>query len=109
MGRKALSIGGIMILHAVARGVAHGFEIQEETGLTSGTVYPTLERMQADGLVSSEWEDVELARSEKRPARRYYLITAEGKRVLIEGLARYGALAPLTIDGVTYPTGGGAA
>lgn len=103
MGRKSLSVGGVMILHAVARGTAHGFDIQEDTGLTSGTVYPTLERMQAQGLVTSEWEDVETARAEKRPPRRYYLITRLGKEVLIQGLERYGALAPLTIDGITYP------
>ena len=96
-----------MILHAVARGTAHGFDIQEDTGLTSGTVYPTLERMQSEGLVTSQWEDAEVARSEKRPPRRYYLVTPAGKEALIRGLERYGALAPVTIDGVTYPMGRG--
>lgn len=92
-----------MILHALARGHGHGFDIQEETGLTSGTVYPALERLEADGLVESSWEDAERAREEKRPPRRYYRVTREGKEALIEALDRYGALAPVTIDGVVHP------
>ena len=101
--RRAPSVGTIMILHALARGKAHGFDIQEDTGLTSGTVYPTLERLEAQGLVSSRWEDPETARAEKRPPRRYYRVTEAGKSVLVAGLDRYGALAPVEIDGVTYP------
>ncbi len=102
MPRKP-SVGQIMILHALARGHGHGFDIQSETGLTSGTVYPTLERLEEEGLAESSWEDVEVARAEKRPPRRYYAITKAGKQALIEGLERYRALAPLTIDGVTHP------
>lgn len=103
MRDRPLSIGTMMILHALARGHGHGFDIQEETGLTSGTVYPALERLEADGMAESSWEDVETARAEKRPPRRYYRITRKGNDALIEGLDRYGALAPLTIDGVVYP------
>lgn len=101
--RRSPSVGTVMILHALVRGYGHGFDIQEETGLTSGTVYPALERLESEGLAESTWEDAETARREKRPPRRYYRITAKGKEALIEALERYGALAPLTIDGVTYP------
>ena len=108
MGRKSgsPSIGAVMILHALARGKAHGFDIQEDTGLTSGTVYPALERMESQGLTSSTWEDPEAARAEKRPPRRYYRITAAGKDVLAEAMRRYGALAPIEIDGVLHGRGG---
>jgi DNA-binding PadR family transcriptional regulator len=101
--RKALPVGAVMILHALARGAAYGFDIIEETGLTSGTVYPTLERLESTGLARSKWEDSEEARAEGRPARRYFQITADGKAVLIEALDRYRAIAPVNIDGVIYP------
>jgi DNA-binding PadR family transcriptional regulator len=103
MKPRKLSLGAVMILHAVARGHGHGFDLQEETGLTSGTVYPTLEKLETAGLLRSSWEEPERARAEKRPPRRYFEITAAGKQALVEALDRYGALAPVVIDGVTYP------
>lgn len=101
--RRGLSVGTVMVLHALARGHRHGFDILEQTGLTSGTVYPALERLQTRGLARSAWEDAELAHAEKRPPRRYFEITAEGKDVLVSALERYRALAPVTIDGVRHP------
>ena len=102
--KKPLPVGAVMILHALARGAGYGFDIIEETGLTSGTVYPTLDRLEREGLAHSSWEDAEVAHREKRPPRRYFAITASGKEELIEALERYKALAPVTIDGVAYPT-----
>ena len=101
---KALSVGAVMILHALARGAGYGFDIIEETGLTSGTVYPTLDRLERAGLARSSWEDAAVAHREKRPPRRYFAITDTGKAKLIEALDRYKALAPVRIDGVAYPT-----
>ena len=94
-----------MVLHALARGHRYGFDLLEHTGLTSGTVYPALDRLERQGLARSSWEDAEIARAEKRPSRRYFEITSDGKRALIRALERYKALAPLTIDGVAYPGG----
>jgi PadR family transcriptional regulator PadR len=97
---KSLSLGAVMVLHALARGHRYGFDLIEETGLTTGTVYPTLERLQSGGLAESSWEDVEVARAEKRPARRYFEVTAEGMVELARALERYKALAPVALDGV---------
>lgn len=106
MGKnKSLPVGTVMVLHALARGHCHGFDILEETGLTSGTVYPALERLETLGLASSSWEDARRARTEKRPPRRYFEITPAGKAELVEALHRYKALAPVTIDGVRHPRG----
>ncbi len=105
MRKRALSVGTVMVLHALARGHRHGFDVMEETGLTSGTVYPALERLENRGLARSKWEDARLAHEEKRPPRRYFEITEDGKVELIDALERYKALAPLTIDGVPYPSG----
>lgn len=96
-------MGTIMVLHALARGHRYGFDILEQTGLTSGTVYPALERLERLGLAESRWEDARVAHEEKRPPRRYFTITGKGKAELIEALHRYKALAPLTIDGVAHP------
>ena len=105
MVNKALSVGTVMVLHALARGHRYGFDLMEQTGLTSGTVYPALERLEGLGLARSRWENAQVAHAEKRPPRRYFEITDSGKRELIESLNRYKALAPLEIDGVAYPSG----
>ena len=101
--RRAPSVGTVMVLHALARGHRYGFDILEQTGLTSGTVYPALDRLEEEGMARSAWEDAEVAHAEKRPPRRYFEITTVGKQILIEALDRYRALAPVTIDGVSYP------
>ena len=103
MASKKLPVGTVMVLHALARGHKYGFDVLEQTGLTSGTVYPALERLEKEGLARSQWEDAEVAHQAKRPSRRYFEITTAGKEELIRGLERYKALAPLTIDGEAYP------
>jgi DNA-binding PadR family transcriptional regulator len=47
VGRNTLSFGAVSILHAIATGSQFGFDIMAATGLTSGTVYPTLDRLEA--------------------------------------------------------------
>jgi DNA-binding PadR family transcriptional regulator len=46
-------------------------------GLQPGTAYPILLRLEHEGWVASRWEDID-PRAEKRPARRYYRLTAGG-------------------------------
>jgi PadR family transcriptional regulator, regulatory protein PadR len=78
-----------LVLSALARGVRHGFDILDETGLESGTVYPILRRLETAGLVRSSWEPVQRARAEGRPPRRYYELSGAGAEVLKEALARF--------------------
>ena len=92
---RGITFTTINVLHAVASGSRHGFDIIDATGLPSGTVYPALGRLERDGLVRSSWEDPAAAREEKRPPRRYYKVTAQGARVLETELARYRALSPV--------------
>jgi DNA-binding PadR family transcriptional regulator len=92
---RELSVPALRVLHAVARGVAHGFEIIDETGLPGGTVYPALTRMERAGLLAADWENVDVARREKRPARRYYAVTPEGVAALNEALERLRELGPI--------------
>lgn len=76
-----------LVLVALARGVRHGFDLLDETGLESGTVYPILRRLERAGLVRSRWEAVQRARGEGRPPRRYYELSGAGAEVLEEALA----------------------
>ncbi len=94
---KKLSLGTVHVLHALARGCEYGFDIMEETGLSSGTIYPALDRLERRGLAHSEWEDARVAQAAKRPPRRYYRITPDGARALLEALERHRALAPVDV------------
>ena len=78
-----------LVLVALARGVRHGFDVLDATGLQSGTVYPILRRLEGAGLVRSRWEAAERARAEQRPPRRYYELTGAGAEALQEALARH--------------------
>lgn len=95
MGQRALGFATVKVLHAVAGGTIYGFDICDETGLPSGTVYPALGKLEQAGFLRSSWEAARLAQREKRPPRRYYEITAAGQRVLAEALARFRALEPV--------------
>ena len=92
---RLLSFPAVSVLHAVASGIPYGFQIIDHTGLTSGTVYTSLGRLERDGYLRSHWEDARVAHHEKRPARRYYAITAPGERVLNDSLRRYRSLQPV--------------
>ena len=91
--KRALGAATVAILKATQEGHRFGLDIMETTGLPSGTVYPTLARMEARAYVESEWEDPQLAKADGRPRRRYYRVTAEGARALSDALDRLGALA----------------
>src|SRR3954467_7334201 len=91
----ALSYGSAAILPAIASGAQFGFDIMDATGLTSGTVYPALDRLETAGYLRSTWEDAAAAHGEGRPARRYFALTARGATALRGALARYKALRPL--------------
>jgi PadR family transcriptional regulator, regulatory protein PadR len=93
----ALSFGQVSILHAVADGNRFGFEIMDTTGLTSGTVYPALDKLESLGYLTSEWENEKIARRDKRPPRRYFDLTPAGATVLAEALQRYKNLKPVSL------------
>jgi len=44
-----------LVLQAIAEGARHGFDIADKTGLQTGTVYPSLRRLDALGFVRSNW------------------------------------------------------
>jgi PadR family transcriptional regulator PadR len=95
VSNPTLSYTGLFILQALAQGYRFGFDIMEVTGLPSGTIYPALRRLEALELVTSDWETDLKARKEGRPRRRYYELTAAGKRQLAEAQARFHAVQRL--------------
>jgi PadR family transcriptional regulator PadR len=91
---RRLSITAVSVLHAIADGYQYGFDVIDQTGLPSGTVYPALSRLERDGLVKSAWENEQDAHAEGRPARRYYKLTAPGARALADAASYYRAMLP---------------
>ena len=88
-----LGAAQIKVLEAVAGGIGYGFDIMDQTGLASGSVYPALSKLEKSRLVHSRWESAIVARREKRPPRRYYEITAPGHEALADALAQARDLA----------------
>lgn len=62
-----------------------GAEIAKKTNLYTGTLYPILFRLEQSQWLQSRWEDGD-PRELGRPRRRFYRITALGRR---EALAAY--------------------
>lgn len=91
---RRLSITAVSVLHAIADGYQYGFDVIDQTGLPSGTVYPALSRLERDGLVKSAWENEQDAHADGRPARRYYKLTAHGVKALAQAASYYRAMLP---------------
>ena len=85
---SSLGYQATLILSALAQGAGYGLEVMDATGLSSGTVYPALRRLEADGLVEGDWEERQGAHQEGRPARRYYRLTPGGEEALGPALER---------------------
>ncbi len=100
---KPLSMTAVAVLHAVDEGYGYGFDIMDATELPSGTVYPILGRLLKSGLVRSRWEQSSVARREKRPPRRYYDMTRQGKAALAEAVRHYQTLGGRLTLGAADP------
>src|SRR5262245_30759388 len=87
--RTRIGFATATIFEALARGTRFGLDIMRETGLPSGTVYPTLSRAETSGLVRGKWESRKQADLEARPRRRYYELTAAGESALDDALVRF--------------------
>ena len=91
-----LSHTAALILQAIHSGFIYGFGIMEITGLPSGTVYPALRRLERDALIHSQWERGATPELEKRPLRKYYKLTREGRSTLEASQKRYPLLKKLS-------------
>jgi DNA-binding PadR family transcriptional regulator len=91
MSKRAMQETTFLILTALAQGPQHGYGIIQDVGrisgdrvaLRAGTLYGALERLDADGLISVDREEVVDGR-----LRRYYRLTDEGGARLAEEAKR---------------------
>lgn len=63
-----------------------GYALSKRSGVRSGVLYPQLDRMMGEGWLNDHWED--RAEGQKRPPRRYYTLTDDGRRQLGAVVAR---------------------
>ncbi|HEY8477008.1 MAG TPA: helix-turn-helix transcriptional regulator [Chloroflexota bacterium] len=85
-----------LVLALLAERPMHGYElaraIQERSAgalaLGQGVLYPTLHRLEREGLIVGSWEARRAG-----PERRVYRITPKGQAVLADGRAEWAAFA----------------
>jgi PadR family transcriptional regulator, regulatory protein PadR len=65
----------LVVMSLKPRTWQYGYQLSKETGLTSGTIYPTLIRLSDQGVLESQWQG--LACPGKRP-RHAYRLTSHG-------------------------------
>ena len=56
--------------------------MSKQSGVRSGVMYPILQRMLDEGWLDDGWEESAQVGRAKRPPRRYYELTDEGKVAL---------------------------
>jgi PadR family transcriptional regulator, regulatory protein PadR len=95
----------LIVLRLLAPGEAYGYEIVTKLtartngslGVTDGTLYPVLYRLERAGFVAVRWET-----PERGVPRKYYRLTGEGKaelaRLTHEWNTFAGAMAKLLSD-----------
>jgi DNA-binding PadR family transcriptional regulator len=79
--KRALSNHARALLAALlaARGRwSHGYDLASATGIKSGTLYPLLIRLEAQGFLEAEWQPPLVS---GRPPRHAYRLTAAGQRL----------------------------
>lgn len=95
---RALSPQALAVVAALAGADdwRHGYDLLAQAGVKSGTLYPLLMRLEAQGLLEARWVESPQA---GRPARHVYRLTAAGRdwvASLAESLATLeGQLTPL--------------
>ena len=78
------------VLALLVREERYGFDIVRTLGSIDGmvtgegTLYPLLSRLKKDGHVSTRWRE-----SDAGPPRKYYAISAKGRRALIDFTAQW--------------------
>lgn len=77
-------------LAAVGNESFHGYTIARSIAtddrrslLGHGTIYKALFRLEEQGLLVSSWEDPAAAAAERRPPRRLYRLTPDGRRAAL--------------------------
>jgi PadR family transcriptional regulator PadR len=78
---RAPSLATLKVLRALFDEAAtdhYGLALIERTGVQAGTLYPILSRLERNGWVEGEWENIDEAVAGRR-RRRYYRLTGVGE------------------------------
>jgi DNA-binding PadR family transcriptional regulator len=59
----------------------HGYDLCRQAGIKSGTLYPLLIRLEAQGYLEAEWQE---PAERGRPPRHAYRLTAKGRQLASE-------------------------
>ena len=81
MGVRTLSNQARLVLAVLLQDPArwrHGYELAQEAGLKSGTLYPLLIRLEELGALESDWES---PAGLGRPPRHVYRLTVHGQEL----------------------------
>lgn len=73
----------------------YGYDISQETGLKSGTLYPLLMRLHDQGYLEAEWRPSAKA---GRPPRHAYRLTASGMQLAREVCPVAAVVPPLRLE-----------
>jgi PadR family transcriptional regulator PadR len=85
----------LLVLRTLSLGTLHGYAIAQHIERLSddalsvehGSLYPSLERLQSDGYITSKWGDSPTGRK-----ARYYTITRSGRKRLGERISEFDKL-----------------
>jgi PadR family transcriptional regulator, regulatory protein PadR len=67
----------------------YGLQVAQAVHLPTGSIYPILLRLEQAGWVTGSWEDPErVAADKRRSRRRFYALTALGRRLAGEAVRR---------------------
>lgn len=70
----------------------HGYDLAKRAGIKSGTLYPLLIRLEAQGCLEAEWQP---AAEEGKPPRHAYRLTAAGVQLALANPPQaVGTMAP---------------
>lgn len=67
---------GVVAVLASSDDWRHGYDIMVQAGVKSGTLYPLLMRLEAQGLLEARWVE---SPQPGRPPRHVYRLTAAGR------------------------------
>jgi len=93
----------LAILAVLWSGRLYGLEImrlladQSRLVVPEGTVYPLLNRLKSEGLLSSQWVEAEAGHP-----RKYYNLTAKGRRRAVK-MAQFWTSFSATLSGLLLP------
>lgn len=91
MAEPRMSLTTLLVLRELltaAQGERYGLEIAQATGIAGGSMYPILKRLTAVGWTSDRTEDTDPVTA-RRPARRYYRLTPEGRDRALAALSHH--------------------